>query len=149
MRQKKLFGDLLSTATMAVLFLVILILVVFSAMSYQRSVAVSDANGNARAVLSYVVTAVRANASGSVTVEERNGGPALIIADEATGYEQQIFFRDGQVLETYGFTGSEIYEEDAMVIGEASRFEIVFLTDELLEIRTDMGNSCVRIRNRG
>ena len=149
MKQKKIFGDLISTVTMAVLFLVILILVVFSAMTYQRSVEISDQNGNARAVLSYVVTAVRANASGTVTVEDRDGRAALIIADEATGYEQRIFFRDGQVLETYGFTGSEIYEEDAMVIGEAERFEIGFLTDELLEIRTDMGNSCVRIRNRG
>ena len=62
----KIFGDLISTITVAVLFFVILMLVVFSAVSYQRSVEISDANGNTRAVLSYIITAVKAS--------EGNGG---------------------------------------------------------------------------
>lgn len=142
----KTFGDLLTVIVMAVLFLVILLLVVFSAVSYQKAVDIHDANNNTRAVLSYVITAVKANEAGTAEVTERDGLPVLILTDAESGYEQQIYFKDGQVLESYGRAGAPLVPEDALVIGEAGSFEIGYLTENLLEIRTDAGNSYVHIR---
>ena len=142
----KILGDLISTVTIAVLFLVILMLVVFSAVSYQRSVEKQDANNNTRAVLSYVITAVKASESGRVTVEDQDGIRVLTIEDPSTGYGQQIFHKDGKVQETYGRLGTSLRTDDALVIGEAGRFEMSWLQDNLLEIRTEAGTSCVHVR---
>ena len=145
-KRMKTFGDLLTVIVMAVLFLVILLLVVFSAVSYQKAVDIHDANNNTRAVLSYVITAVKANEAESVNVSEQDGMQVLTLSDQETGYEQQIYFKDGKVLESYGRAGAPVDPEDALVIGEAKRFEIGYLTENLLEIRTDIGNSYVHIR---
>lgn len=145
-KRMKTFGDLLTVIVMAVLFLVILLLVVFSAVSYQKAVDIHDDNNNTRAVLSYVITAVKANEAESVEITERDGMPVLILSDGETGFEQQIYFNDGKVLESYGRVGAPLVPEDALVIGEAKRFEIGYLTENLLEIKTDIGNSYVHIR---
>ncbi|MBR2805742.1 MAG: DUF4860 domain-containing protein [Oscillospiraceae bacterium] len=145
MSEKKLLGDIVSVLTVAVLFIVILVLVVFSAVSYQRSVAVQDYNNNLRAVLSYVITAVKADRGSEIFVSDADGMEVLTIRDNTTGYEQRIFHSDGKVCEDYGVAGSEINTEDALVIGEAKEFAISKVTDELIEIRTDLGNSYINI----
>ena len=145
-KRMKTFGDLLTVIVMAVLFLVILLLVVLSAVSYQKAVDIHDDNNNTRAVLSYVITAVKANEAESVEITERDGMPVLILSDGETGFEQQIYFSDGKVLESYGRAGTPLVPEDALVIGEAKRFEIGYLTENLLEIKTDIGNSYIHIR---
>jgi hypothetical protein len=145
-KRMKTFGDLLTVIVMAVLFLVILLLVVFSAVSYQKAVDIHDANNNTRAVLSYVITAVKANEAETVGISEKDGMQVLTLSDGETGYEQQIFFKDGKVLESYGKAGAPLDPEEALVIGEAKRFEIGYLTENLLEIKTDIGNSYVHIR---
>jgi len=90
-------GGVLRSLTVAVLFLVILLLVVFSARAYQYAVDVQERNDEMRAVLSYVVTAVNADRASRVSVEERDGLRVLVIRDEAAGTEQRIFFDDGSV----------------------------------------------------
>ena len=142
----KVIGDILSALTVAVLFLVILIMVVFSAMSYQRSVEIQDDNNNTRAVLSYVITAVKADEAGLVTVDDDGSLQILRIADGSTGYEQQIYHKDGKVLESYGKTGTIPDPEEAIVIGQADSFEFSWAADDLLEIQTDIGKSYVHIR---
>ena len=62
--ERKGTGDILSTLTIAVLFLVILLLVVFSASSYKQATDIQNGNNNRRALLSYVTSCVREN-SGS------------------------------------------------------------------------------------
>ena len=143
----KTFGDLVSVILIAVLFLVILILVVFSAVSYQTAVEIQDANNNTRAVLSYVTTAVKGSAGSRVALEERDGLEMLVIEEGDTGYEQQIYFTGGQVLESYGKAGEAPVVEDALVVGEAERFDMQFRGEDLLEIVTDIGTSYVHIRS--
>lgn len=143
----KLFGDIVQTVTIAVLFLVILLLVVYSAVSYQRAVEIQEDNNNTRALLSYVITAVKANETGAVTIEERDGMPVLVITDTAIGYEQQIYQADGKVYEAYGKTGMHPDPSEALEIGESQLFELSWLKENLLQIRTDKGNSYVHIRN--
>ena len=145
-KRSKIFGDVLTVIVMAVLFLVILLLVVFSAVSYQRSVEIHDTNNNTRAVLSYVITAVKASESSEIEITEKDGTQVLALQDADTGFEQQIYFMDGKVLESYGRADAPLSPDDALVIGEAEQFEMEYLTEDLLEIRTDLGNSYVHIR---
>ena len=51
-QEKKSAGDILSTLTIAVFFMVIILLVVFSAAAYRKGTDARDANDNYRAVLS-------------------------------------------------------------------------------------------------
>ena len=145
MSEKKVFGDMISVITVAVLFIVILVLVVFSALSYQRSVEVQDYNNNLRAVLSYVITAVKSDRSSEIFISDTDGMEVLTIRDNSTGYEQRIFHTDGKVCEDYGLAGSDINTTDALVLGEAKEFSITMISDVLIEIKTDLGNSYVNI----
>ena len=142
---EKLFGDVISTVTVAVLFFVILMLVVFSAISYQRSVEISDANGNTRAVLSYIITAVKASEASRVSIEDMDGMQVLVIEDVSTGYAQEIFHKDGKVQENYGRIGEPVNVEDALVIGEADVFEFDMAAYNLLQVTTDLGSSYVHL----
>ena len=147
-KSERSIGDLISVITIAILFLVILLLVVFSAVSYQRAVDIQNGNDNSRALLSYVVTAVRNGGTGRAALEERGGIPVLVLLDEDTGYEQQIFHTGGKVYEAYGKAGTQPDPEDALLIAETERFEMSWLREDLLEIRTDAGGSCVHIPGR-
>ena len=144
MTKRKGLGDLISVILITVLFLVILVLVVFSAVSYQRSVDIQDGNNNTRAVLSYVTTAVKSNAGSDIKLTQRDGMTVLSIEDD--GYEQQIFFKDGKVLETFTVPDVSPSDADALEVGEAGMFEMS-IEGELLTIRTDIGTSYVTIRS--
>ena len=108
---------------------------------------IQEDNNNTRALLSYVITAVKANETGAVTIEERDGMPVLVITDTAIGYEQQIYQADGKVYEADGKTGMHPDPSEALEIGESQLFELSWLKENLLQIRTDKGNSYVHIRN--
>ena len=71
--------------------------------------------------------------------------PALVIHETATGYEQVIFQADGKVYESYGQAGMEPDPEDALQVGETELFELNWLDEDLLEIRTDAGNSYIHV----
>ena len=123
----------------AVLFAAILILVIFSAVSYRRSVQSQNYNNQMRALLSYVTTAVEAASGEQVELAERGGRQALIIPAGGTGYEQQIYFADGRVLESFMPAGQAPNEADAVEVGESSVFEMRWFSENLLEITTDAG----------
>ena len=129
-----------------VLFFVILVLVVFSAVSYQGAVDVRESNNHTRAALAYVTSAVRSNAGAGVELAERDGTQVLVIDGGGSGYEQQIFFHDGKILESYSKTGSAPVSEDAMTVGEAEQFGMSWAKEDLLEIRTDLGSTYVHVR---
>lgn len=139
-------GDIVSTLTIAVLFLVILLLVVFSASGYQRAVELQDGSSNTRAVLSYVITCVKDNSTGEILPGNIDGAPGLTIRDSRTGYEQRIYLVDGQLLEEYGMIGQDSDPAGALVIGQVSSFEARLLEDGVLEVRTDLGVSYVSTR---
>ncbi len=136
-------SDIISTLTVAVLFVVILMLVVFSASSYQNATVRQSDHDNARAVLSYVATAVHGNGQGEVKPQDLEGNPGLSIADGDTGYEQRIYLHEGELLQEYGKAGAGIDPEHAMVIGKAREFDVSYVNDDVLQIRTDLGTSYV------
>lgn len=144
--KSKIFGDFISVIFITVLFLVILVLVVFSASSYRKSVDIQEENNNTRAVLSYVTTAVQASRGNSISLEDREGIQVLAIEEGDSGYEQQIFWMDGKVLEAYVPSGTIPAEKDALTVGYAKEFAMSYVKDDLLEVRSELGASYVHIR---
>ena len=145
--KRKSIGDYISVITITVLFIVILSLVVFAARGYQFAQDTQDTNGNTRAVLSYVVNAVRDSDAAEVAVEDRSGVECLVLENE--GYEQRIFFMDGTIYEEYVEPDHAPNPDDALEIGHAESFEFNLKDVGLLEISSDLGRSYVNtIRNR-
>ena len=147
-RGNKGIGDILGTLTVAVLFIVIILLVVFAASSYRHSTVLRDNNDNYRAVLSYAVTAVKDHGSGAVEPRDYAGCPGLSI-DAGSGYEHRLYLKDGKLLEEYAKNDMAADPENAAVIGETDRFEVSYITDSVLEIRTDLGTAYVDTGRQG
>ncbi len=145
-RTTKSIGDILSALTIAVLFLVILLLVVFTARSYQHGVDSQYENDTQRIVCAYVATAVKDHDGGEVTPMDFDGYPGISIADGDTGFAHKIYLSDGQLLEEYSRTDMPVNPQTASKIGETSLFEIQYISDNLLEIKTDKGASYVNVR---
>ena len=131
-------GDIISTLTVAVLLLVIIILVVFSASSYRHSTVMQENNDNYRAVLSYVVTAVKDHGEGEVSLKEFAGSTGIAIA-AGEGYEQKIYMSEGKLMEEFSKADVPADPERAYVIGLVGQFEPEYIDDEILEIKTDLG----------
>ena len=145
-RTTKSIGDIRSALTIAVLFLVILLLVVFTARSYQHGVDSQYENDTQRIVCAYVATAVKDHDGGEVTPMDFDGYPGISIADGDTGFAHKIYLSDGQLLEEYSRTDMPVNPQTASKIGETSLFEIQYISDNLLEIKTDKGASYVNVR---
>ena len=85
-------SEIFSAAIMCVLFLAMLVLVMFAANAYKSSVHAQHRNNDTRAVLSYVVTAVKANKTDDIKLEKIDGKDTLVIRDEQTGLEQRLYW---------------------------------------------------------
>lgn len=145
--RRKTLGDYITVITVTVLFIVILSLVVFAARGYQFAQETQDSNGNTRAVLSYVINAVRDNDASGITVEDRSGTQCLVLAGD--GYEQRIYFADGTVYEEYCDPGMAVDPDNALEIGHAGSFGFSLDENGLLEITSDLGTSHVNtLRHR-
>ncbi len=141
-------SDILSTITIGILFLAVLLLVVFSAVSYRQSTDAQRENNDTRAVRSYVVTAVRDSVGAEVTPKEFSGAPGLSIADPDEEFERRIYAWDGKLMEEYVEKDGKISPKTALVIGSAGTFEAEYIEDGLLRIRTEKGTSYVRVGER-
>ena len=145
--KSKSIGDYISVITVTVLFIVILSLVVFAARGYQFAQETQDSNGNTRAVLSYVINAVRDNDAGEVLIADRSGTRCLILENDE--YEQRIYFSEGKVYEEYCRPDAAVSPENALEIGSTQEFAFSLSDDGMLEITSDLGSSYVNtLRHR-
>ncbi len=138
-------SGVMTAAIMCVMFFVMLILVVFSASAYRSAVSIQRQNGEARAALGYVITAVKANKTDRVYLDTADGMQTLVISDGVTGLEQRIYCRGGELIENYGAAGQEMRADGGVVIGHPGEFRMSMETDSLLRIETDLGSSYVDI----
>ncbi len=138
-------GDILSALTIAILFVVILLLVVFTAISYQHGAAYQSENENKRVVCAYIASSVKDNHGGDVTPMTFDGNPGLSIEDGQTGFAHKIYVKDGELLEEYSLTSADVNPDTASKIGETSEFTVRYVRDNLLEIKTDKGASYVHV----
>ena len=134
-------ADIISTITVAVLFIVILLLVVFGASSYRHGTQARSDSDNDRAVLSYVISAVK-DSDGEVKARDFGGAPGISILGKG-GYEQKIYMKDGRLLQEYSRTDAAPDPEDALEIGKTDIFEAEFIDGGLLKIKTSSGCSYV------
>jgi len=144
-QEKKSAGDILSTLTIAVFFMVIILLVVFSAAAYRKGTDARDANDNYRAVLSYVASAVKDNQEAEIEIKKMGDSKGIAIKDN-NGYERRIFAKGGKLLEEFVIEGGSISDDDAFVIGNVKLFEASYIGNDILKIRTDLGTSYVRMK---
>ena len=145
-KKTKGIGDILSALTIAVLFLVIMLLVVFAAKSYERGADVQYENDSQRILCAYVATAVKNHTDGEVSPTEFNGDPGLIIEDGTTGFAHKIYLHEGSLVEEYSRTEAPVNPETANKIGETNTLDIIYIADGLLEIKTDKGASYVHVQ---
>ncbi len=68
------------------------------------------------------------------------------IADGETGIAHKIYLSDGALMEEYSKSDLPVDPKTASKIGETSQFEISYISDNLLEIKTDKGASYVNVR---
>lgn len=142
---KKGIGDIISTITVTVLFMVILSLVVFAARGYQHASEVQNMNSNSRAVGSYAVNCVKYNNTGEVSVETLSGYRCLVIRSN-DGYEHRLFMDGGKLMEEYVESGMKIDPENALEIGDTDTFDVAIGDDGLLTVTTDEGVSIVNTK---
>lgn len=145
MTGKRGIGDILNILTISVLFLVILILVCFSAASYQHATEVQNRNNSSRALLSYVVSSVKSSSLNKIEERDFGGAEGLAISMEDGRFERRIYMKDGKLLEEYAESKNDINPKDALVIGETRVFEIDRIADDVIEVRTDAGSSYVKV----
>ena len=142
---KKGIGDIISTITVTVLFVVILSLVMFSARGYQHASEVQNMNSNTRAVGAYVVNCVKYSNTREVAVETISGYECLVIRSN-DGYEHRLFLTGGKLLEEFVESGMAVNPDTALEIGTTDVFNIDLGTDGLLTVTTDEGVSIVNTK---
>jgi len=145
LESKRGIGDIISTLTVTVLFVVILSLVVFAARGYQHASEVQSMNSNSRAVGSYVVNCVKDSNTGEVAVESVSGTECLVIRS-SDGYEHRIFMIGGKLMEEYVEEGIPLDPETALEIGTTEKFGLELGDDGLLTVATDEGVSIVNTK---
>ena len=137
----------------AVLFLAgSLLLVIFGAQSYQKTVAGQDGNMSKRTLTSYFYTVVRDyDTRGAITVEDSVYGPVLVIADGDSGYALRLYRRTtdtgNELMEDLAPLGEPLTPESAQVIGQTEVFSIEEQEDGLITVRTDEGSILLHIRS--
>ena len=136
-------GEILSTITIFVLFAVILILVVFSASSYRNGNSQQSDNDNKRAILSYVITAVKTSSADTVEPAEFDGAPGIVLRETDKSYEQRIYMHGGKLLVEYVRSDIPADPANAFEIGSINSFEASYIRDGLLEVKTDLGTTYI------
>ena len=145
LESKRGIGDIISTVTVTVLFVVILSLVVFAARGYQHASEVQNMNSNTRAVGSYVVNCVKDSNTSEVAVEYLSGTECLVIRS-SDGYEHRIFMTGGKLMEEYVEAGLPLDPDTALEIGTTQTFDPELGNDGLLTVTTDEGVSVVNTK---
>lgn len=138
---RKGYGDIISTLTIAVLFIVILLLVVFSAASYQHATEIQNKNNRERALRTYVVSCIRENSASEVDKRDFDGAPGIVISTAGSGFERRIYLKGGKLLEEYVESDRAPSPDSALVVGETEKFEVSLQDDGLIKIETDCGVS--------
>ena len=145
LESKRGIGDIISTVTVTVLFVVILSLVVFAARGYQHASEVQIINSNTRAVGSYVVNCVKDSNTSEVAVEYLSGTECLVIRS-SDGYEHRIFMTGGKLMEEYVEAGLPLDPDTALEIGTTQTFDQEIGNDGLMTVTTDEGVSVVNTK---
>ncbi len=130
---------------MAVFFL----LVVAGAGTYRSTVAGQAKNNRDRALISYVLAAVKSgDAAGAVRVYDADGVPVVAVEEADSGYGVRIYQYGGKLLGDYGRLDWELNPEDALVVGETEKFRVEDLGNDTYRVTTDAGRALFHLRSK-
>lgn len=130
---------------MAVFFL----LVIAGAGTYRSTVAGQAKNNRDRALVSYVLAAVKSgDAAGAVRVYDADGTPVVAVEEADSGYGVRIYQYGGKLLGDYGRLDWELNPGDALVIGETETFRVEDLGDATYRVTTDAGRALFHLRSK-
>lgn len=135
------------TIGIAALFLVgFLLLVLFGAVTYQRTVDSQNRNNGERSILSYLSAVTKANdREGAFSVEDSSFGRMIVIR-EKDGFGLRIYHADGKLLEEYSRLSIDPDPSSATVIADTERFELEEVKPGFWRIVTDQGESLLTLR---
>ena len=126
-----------------------LLLVLFGTKTYLQTVRSQNENNDRRALLTYVATAVRAyDRAGAVAIGTGPEGAALLLRDAGTGdtYEHRIYLYRGNLVEEYTASASSLAPESAQTLGPTGTFFLEKEGENLLRVRTDLGETVICLR---
>lgn len=136
------YSDIVTVMTIAVMFAVMLLLVVFAAGSYRRATVSAAQNSDTRAVLTYMVNCIRDSGDSRVYIADRSGTHCLVI-DSGDGFEQRFYEYKGILAEEYVSPASAPDPGNALMIGDCGDLELSIDKLGVLRIKTDSGVSYV------
>ena len=122
---------LMSTMLILLYLLGSMLPVTLGAAAYSALRAHTDASDARRMSVGYVAGKIRScDASGRITLEERNGLETLVLTEEAyENCETLLYVYDGALREVFQTTGADIAPEYGTVLAEVSSFDFGFFKD--------------------
>lgn len=150
---KKRHLDMTTVYTLGIYGLLLaglLLLVLFGAGTYRRTVESQRENDNRRAVLSYLSMTLRNHDHlGAVAVEQGPEGDMLVLTDgEGEGaYATRIYLSGGRLVEEFSRADAAPGQGQVQSIGTCSQFDVEQLEDRQLRLRLDAGSVQVHLRS--
>ena len=124
------------------------LLVISGASAYRSIVTGQEKNNRDRALLSYILTTVKAgDAKGAVHVYTIDGLPILEVEDGDSGCGVRIYQYDGKLFGDYGKLDQGLNPEDALAVGETEIFQIEDLKNGVYLVTTDAGRVFFHVRS--
>ena len=122
-----------------------LVLVIFSASGYRAGDANKADNNHKRQLLSFISTTITSNRTSEVYILQDDAADSdiLLVADNQPQFGLRIYNYHNNLVADYGEISGSLNPQDAVVLGENSRFEIRKLSDNLLVFVTDQGELMV------
>lgn len=145
--------DMTSFCTLGIYALLLagfLLLVLFGAGTYQKTVKSQRENEDRRAVLSYLSMTLRNHDhQQAVSVEPGPEGDVLVLTDRVgdDAYTTRIYQSEGMLLEEFAKSGTALGQGEIQSIGACSRFEIERMDGQDLCLRVEDGSVLVHLRS--
>lgn len=127
-----------------------LLLVLFGAGTYQKTVKSQRENEDRRAVLSYLSMTLRNHDHAqAVTVEPGPEGDVLVLTDWAgdDAYTTRIYQSEGVLLEEFSKSGAALGQGEIQSIGWCGQFEIEQTDDRNLRLRVEDSSVLIHLRS--
>jgi hypothetical protein len=125
-----------------------LLLVVFGAGIFRKTVDRQYANMDGRGLTAYLAANVRAqDRAGAVSAGTCEYGPLLTVTDRENGFVLRFYRYEGSLVEDLAPVGSPLFPKDAQAIAPTARFEIEEPEKGLFAVYTDAGRTLLNVRS--
>lgn len=136
-----------AVVTAGVIMAVFFLLVIFGSAAYRGTVAAQEKNNRGRALISYIMTAVKSgDAEGAVRVYAVDGAPVVSVEEADSGYGIRIYQHEGRLMGDYGKLDQALNPKGALAVGETEIFQVENLGNDVYRVTTDAGRALFHLR---